>query len=285
MTSLLIDSHGDVWSSKSREVRSAYDSPYSGGEFSTYAIKNLGFIHVYTFGTSCQVSFRPNVVSRTAIAACLEWTRRQGFVRYVLDLRNCDARMDLLASHADLAKAIERVVSQQQSIAATDFLAEPQGKVLPPPIVNLLDALRDRPFDLSNLDQTRMLSVLVKETFGNRYLIARADENRSKLVFDKIGDGLFSPFADWRGSAIGTAIEALPDPAFGEWAANTYNRAIDEQTPIFDTVDAVVCWPRLGRVRLRYKRSVLPFVDSSGTPMLITGSVADTSIDLRIKSA
>ena len=55
MSLLLIDDQGEIWDGQSRKLRQSFGSPYSGGEFSDYAVANLGFVALNVYGGSCQV--------------------------------------------------------------------------------------------------------------------------------------------------------------------------------------------------------------------------------------
>ena len=66
MALLLIDDQGHLWDGASRTLRASFDSPYSGGEFSDYAVTNLGFVAANAYGGSCQIRLRPNFVTDAA---------------------------------------------------------------------------------------------------------------------------------------------------------------------------------------------------------------------------
>ena len=281
MSAILIDSHGDVWGSKSRAVREIYDSPYSGDEFSTYAVNNLGFVYIYQFGASCHLQLRPDFVTDRALAACAEWIHTCACRRYVFALHD-STRLDLFTSKTDLLARIEVTIAGARRSTNRDFIVQAQPLVASSPSADLCQALRECPFDLANDRERKQLCGLISSVFGNRFIFAKVDDSMSKVVFEDIGQELFSPFEDWRRSAIGAPIQQLPDPAYGQWALQTYSEILRSQTPASDKVDAIVRWPGIGRARLRYNRTIVPFNDSSGTPMLISGSVADPTVDLRV---
>ena len=84
MSLQLIDDQGQVWDGSSRQLRHAYDSPYSGGEFSDYAVVNLGFIATNVYGHSAQVRLRPTFTADAAYDALYRWLLSRRFDRVVI---------------------------------------------------------------------------------------------------------------------------------------------------------------------------------------------------------
>jgi len=285
MSSLLIDSGGELWGADSRAVRTAFDSPFSGGEFTRYAVRNLGFIGVHAFGNSCHLRLRPEFVSKEALQTFYTWMKSRQFERYVLSLTNDEETMELHRSLSDVFRAVETAVLTSRRAQAGDFLAEPSRETLAPPIVTLLEALRENPLRRDDPEGAAELERLIRKTFGNRFVIVGTDGEKSKLTFGGIGEELFSPYQEWRSQAIGAPVARLPDPSYGAWVETSYRRALQTQEALSERVDAIVRWPHLGRARMRYTRIILPFKDPSGAPMLISGTRDDRSIDLRIRSA
>lgn len=285
MNAFLIDSHGDLWSANSRDVRHAYDSPYSGGEFTAYAIRNLGFIGLHEFGASCHLKLNAAFVTEKALEACFQRVTARPSARYILSLQENGDRLDLFSSLADLFRSIECAVLRAKRAKLGDYLSAPIAQPQRPAIARLHEALRQAPVDFSDPERMSGLTRLIGAAFGNRFVIARASPERSTLTFDRIGDDLFTPYSEWRARAHGLPVSALPDPTYGEWVARSYYEALESQTALSERIDAIVRWPHAGKMRMRYRRVILPFVGASGAPQLISGTVDDVNIDLRIKSA
>lgn len=77
-------------------------------------------------------------------------------------------------------------------------------------------------------------------------------------------------------------MEEQPDRAYGRWVVDAYYDAVQSTAPRLDQVDAIVSWPQEGRLRMRYKRLIVPIRVSDQEVYLLGGSVVDDRIDLRV---
>lgn len=84
MSLQLINTQGQVWDGSSRLLHDAYDTPYSGGEFSEYAVINLGFLAINVYGYSAQVRLRPNFTADAAFDSLYRCLRSRPFDRIVM---------------------------------------------------------------------------------------------------------------------------------------------------------------------------------------------------------
>ena len=283
MTTAIIDKHGRMWSAHSREIRLACDSPYSGWEFSNYSINNLGFIGIHEMLSSCQVKLRPELVGQASIRALADWLVKKSFSRFVLSLHCVDGPLEFFTSRWRLLERIESAIEATRNGSCGNYLAELDPAGRRPAVVALLDLLRQNPPDLSDAQATLDLSARVREVFTSRFVIAKANPSGRDIVFNTISDELFDSFVNWRSiSAIGLPVADLPDKGYGEWVQQSYENAMTTQEMVCEKVDVIVSMERMGRMRYRYSRTLLPFNDASGTPMLVSGSIDDKRIDLRI---
>ncbi len=99
MSLLLIDDLGKVWQGESRQLRVAFDSPYSGGEFTEYAVKNLGFIAIDFYGSSAQLRMRPNFLGEKTVASARHWLQSAKVQRVALTTFEGGWRNELVRSH------------------------------------------------------------------------------------------------------------------------------------------------------------------------------------------
>jgi hypothetical protein len=281
MLLLLIDDQGELWRGDSRRLREAFDSPYSGGEFVEYAIKNLGFIAINVFGDSCQARLRPGFVSERAAKSLLEWLDHTRVERMVVSIFEKDWQSELLRA-ADVPSRIERIVSQRQTARPEDCLARDLNisAIANRPL--LRDIFEAWPHVVEQYAPEAILTLL-RGIFDNRFVIVKIPTGSNNLVFHELGEGLlFSAYETWRCCAIGAPIEEQPDRNFGRWVAQTYRTAAAEALPRIEAIDAIMRWPHSGRSRHRYKRVLFPFSGSSSPKFLVGGTIVDHSIDLRI---
>jgi hypothetical protein len=277
----LIDDQGQVWDGGSRQLRHAYDSPYSGGEFSDYAVVNLGFIATNVYGQSAQVRLRPSFTADAAYDALYRWLLSRRFERIVLTWLDNGWRNEMLRSNQAALIRLDDLIEEAKRQRPDEFLSRKlEGPSLRDP-QNMQELFRQWPNLAANLNEGEIRRIL-EPLLGHRYVVVRGQRNADEMVFSEFGGGIFANYDVWRSCAIGAPIEEQPDRLYGRWVANAYKEAIQTNSPRLDQVDAIVCWPREGRLRMRYQRLIVPIKVSSQEVHLLGGSVVDDRIDLRV---
>ncbi len=87
----------------------------------------------------------------------------------------------------------------------------------------------------------------------------------------------------WLGRTVGHRVEDQPDYAYGKWLAEVYGKVVATRAPSLDDVDAVITWPQQPRISYRYRRLVMPFESKRDSTLLLSATVIDPAIDLRVK--
>lgn len=263
-------------------MRSAFDSPFSGGEFSTYAVTNLGFIAINLYGSSSQIRLRPSMVGEATYAALRRWLGNSRSERVVLSWFDENWSIELLRAGTQLLQRMDEIVASSQRIKPHDFISQ---KLSVPQINSnaLLNQIVTNWQSYKTPGGQRELMQMLEKALGNRYVVVKPDQTDNKIVFDEFGGGLYADFDVWRACAVGAPIEEQPDRQFGRWVAEAYTDALRSGEPRIDDVDAIVRWPHKGRTRLRYKRIILPVPGQNSTDArLIGGSIIDNRVDLRV---
>jgi hypothetical protein len=124
MSLLLIDDQGQFWRGESRQLRAAYDSPYSGGEFVEYAVKNLGFVAINVYGASCQLRLRPNFIGIRVVEALRDWLSATKIERVVLTTFETGWKDEFVPA-ARIHSRLETLVESEKTEQLPDFLATP----------------------------------------------------------------------------------------------------------------------------------------------------------------
>ena len=78
-------------------------------------------------------------------------------------------------------------------------------------------------------------------------------------------------------------MEDQPDYAYGKWLTEVYGNVVARRAPSLDDVDAVITWPQQPRISYRYRRLVMPFQSKRDSTLLLSATVIDPTIDLRVK--
>ncbi len=282
MSLQLIDDQGQVWDGSSRQLRHAYDSPYSGGEFSDYAVVNLGFIATNVYGQSAQIRLRPSFTADAAYDALYRWLLNRRFERVVLTWLDSTWQNEMLRSNQAALIRLDDLIEQAKRQRPEDFMST----LIPGDEVS-------RDVTLKKLFQTWKLSTrdnrpetvrtAINSILGNRYAIVQQDHMNNRLLYKELGDGLFTSYDTWRTCAVGAPMEEMPDRAYGRWVKGCYSDVLSTMEPTVEKVDAIVHWPHSGRTRMRYRRLILPLALSDGSRIVVGGSLVDDRIDLRFR--
>lgn len=281
---LLIDDQGETWDGSSRQLRLAFDSPFSGGEFVDYAVLNLGFIATNVFGKAVQIRLRPLLTTDGAVSGLKELLQRHRFERVVISSYDGEWSNELIGSVPAAIARLNETLSESRLALSGDFLTTKVGPKDIPTDTAIGQIVRHWP-RLSQQAGPHVLMDLLRAALGDRYVKVKMSSTGEKVVFHEIGNGLYGNYDTWRACAVGAPIEEQPDRQFGRWVASTYSEVLKSQEPVLENVDAIVRWPHAGRTRLRYKRFILPLPMESGSdvPMALGGSLLDNFVDLRIR--
>lgn len=282
MSLQLIDDQGQVWDGSSRQLRHAYDSPYSGGEFSDYAVVNLGFIATNVYGHSAQVRLRPNFTADAALDSLYRWLMSRRFDRVVLTwlgdtwhnemLRSNQAALIRLDDLIEVAKRHRPEDFLSTTIAADEIQRDPK-------LLSVVERWQRVTMDR----HTSEVHTAINALLGNRYIICQEESAGKRLYYKELGEGLFTDYDTWRTCAVGAPMEEMPDRTYGRWATSCYLDALRDMEPKIEKVDAIVHWPHSGRTRMRYQRLILPLALSDGSRIVVGGSLVDDRIDLRFR--
>jgi len=283
MSVRLIDDQGQDWSANSRQIREAFDSPYSGGEFVDYAVANLGFAAVNDYGSSYQIRLRPSLIGEKCFRVLTEWLRLAKSERVVLSWYGTDWSYELFRTPVAAASRIEQLVRSSRTSKQEDFLSRKVSTHELHPTSPLGHLIRNWSAYSAPSSRDTLVN-LMRSTLGERYVIVRKNDNDGRISFQQFGRDLFSKYETWRSCAVGAPIEEQPDRVYGRWIASTYGEAFESEGPVVTDVDAIVRWPHAGRARMRYRRVLVPLRTTSGPPLLLGGPIFDNRIDLRLNA-
>lgn len=281
----LFDDLGTHWDGGSPRLRNSFGSPVSNEEFSTYVVKNMGFIAVHGYGRSCEIRLRPNIVSPAAFAALRQHLKVRVFDRIVTAQFDSDWVYGLHASKDAALAKIETMLAASSKPRPGDYLVRSISKGDLPRNTPFHDALHSLIENWAMLSQSvhrEGLSNIIKQSLQGRYHLMVSDDGSDSLAYREIGDGFVSYSESWVAQAIGKAIEEHEDKAYGSWIASYCREAMKSNAPVLCDVDAIMNTRKLGRARVRYKRLFLPTRGIGGGAWLLTSSVLDPTIDLRV---
>lgn len=279
MTNLLIDDAGQFWDGASARVREAFSSPYSGDEFSDYVVRNLGFIAVNQFGSSVQVRLHPLRATTKALAGLVDWVEKRRLPRIALAWYSGSWRYELLTT-SDLLWRVDKLVKAAREPAPDAILTKLSDLGELPGMGSLQVLMQHMPKVVGPTQQQALLN-LVRRSLDDRYLLADWKSDQQRLVFSEFGSRIFLQQLPWKERTVGKPVEDQPDPTYGQFAMKSYEQALKDGKPRFESVDAIVNWAD-GRRRLRYRRLIIPFRREAGGLAVLCGSLQDDRVDLRV---
>jgi hypothetical protein len=283
---LIFDDLGNLWDGGSPHLRNAFGSTASDEEFSTYVVKNMGFIAIHRYGRSCEIRLRPDIVTPPAFAAFKAWVGERTFERIVTACFSNDWAYGLHIAQDKAVAKLEATVAAARSARPSDYLTRALTKDELPkttPLHMALHSLIENWPMLSQSVHRDGLSNIIKNSLQGRYHVMRAASGGRELTFGEIGTGFVSYSDDWRQQVIGRSIAQHEDQSYGSWVAKCCHEAMSAGRPTICDVDAIMSTPRLGRARLRYKRLFLPSRGMGGGTWMLTSSILDPTIDLRVE--
>jgi hypothetical protein len=279
MQTIVLDDQGRSWDARSPTLRRFLRCPLPDFDFLTYLIDNLGFVAVTKTGPhAVRIQMRPEVASQTSLAAAL-YCIADMELDYIIISHPSETRVHrLFRSVAQVVTYIAEqiaaghqqgaltLVSQERPIAQ---LANTEG-----PLASLLAhwVSSDHLYD-----STKLAGTLIG-ALHERFVVVESTDDR--LTIADVGAGFESYGQAWQEHARGLRLEEQPDYDYGCWVQGMYRHVRDTEMPRLDDVDVTIRRPdRNDRVRIRYRRLILPFKHGMHT-RLLGASVVDQTLDL-----
>jgi hypothetical protein len=279
----LFDDKGELWDGRSRELADVLDASLSSEDLRKYVVRNLGFIAITENSGSLRLQLRPAVVSQMALSGLLYWMHDRAVDRVLISYLDGEWSHELVASREE---AVRRLLARTTFLPADrhgDFLSQPRtlhDLTDTSPLRAVLSAWAECN---GVYDQERLLPVLQKATNG-RFFLVEATTSSPAIMIRDIGTGFTRDAGYWLGRTVGHRVEDQPDYAYGKWLAEIYGKVATSRAPSLDDVDAVITWPQQPRISYRYRRLVVPFGTRTDSTLLLSATLIDPAIDLRVKS-
>ena len=280
----VFDDQGEMWDAKSRRLAEVLQASLTGEELLTYVIRNLGFVAVSESGGSVRLRLRPKVVSQAALGALLYWLHDQHIDRMLLSFLDNEWTHELVGSRQEAARRLLARVHFKPEDRDGDFL----NKQLPLqelPGASPLRALLDVWSDHSGRFDGERIYPLLDKALNGRFVLFEANASSPTVYVKDVGQGLGRSGGYWLTRSKGLRVEDQPDYAYGKWVAEAYRDVLASREPLLDDVDAVITWPQQPRVSYRYRRLIVPFEGASASTLLLSATVIDPDISLRVKSS
>lgn len=282
MHTVLFDDKGDLWNAKARSLAEALGASLSADELAKYAVRNLGFIAAAEQEDSVSLRLRPAVVSPTALGALMYWLHDRPIARVLLSFLDDEWTHELIASREEAVRRLLARVSMKSEGREGDFLSQllPLHDLQPDsPLRALLEAWAE----CSGKYDPERLHAVIEQALNGRFVLFEAPAGSPSVYVKEVGRGLGQSGGYWLSRTKGLRVEDQPDYAYGMWVAQAYREVLKTHSPRLDNVDAVVSFPQQPRKSYRYRRLVVPFEGNSSSTLVLSATVIDPRISLRIK--
>jgi hypothetical protein len=280
MQTIILDDHGRGWDAQSPTLRSFLHCPLPDFDFLAYLIENLGFVAVTKVAASAaRIRFRPETVSQASIAAALYCVADMELERIIIS--HPDSFVDrLFPNFAEAVAYITEQLAARDRQPSSAFKSREQAIELLANTTGPLSSLLQKWMHSKQVYNSATLATTLVETLNARFMVVEPVNGRLTIV--DVGSGFESFGKSWQENARGLPIEEQQDYDYGRWAQGMYRSVLETRRPRLDEVDATIRRPhRNDRVRVRYRRLILPFTcERRGATCLLGASVVDRSIDL-----
>lgn len=282
MQTLLFDDKGELWDAKSRKLADELQASLPSDELQKYVVRNLGFIAVTDNNGSLRLSLRPAVVSQMALSALLYWMYDRTIERVLISSLDSDWSHELVRTRDEAVRRLLMRARRDGEDRHGDFLNQqrplhdlPQGS----PLRAVLNAWTE----CDGVYDRERLHPMLQRAINGRFFLVEAFPSAPSLLIREVGDGYTGDARYWLSRSKGLRVEDQPDHAYGQWVTTHYRQVVNARAPSLQDVDAVITWPQQPRIGYRYRRLVVPFTTGGDSTLLLSATVIDPAIDLRVK--
>jgi hypothetical protein len=275
-TTTIIDAEGKVWDGLSSSLRTKLGYPLAGPLLLDLAVKNKGFVVLRRLGPrSLEIRQRPSLVKPIALLTAVQWLTDHDWDRIVLTSWLDRWQTSLMGDLSDAVHYLMGLVAAGQSTRQRDFEAhrhDPSIIATDQAFARIQDAWRAR----RGLNDRGLIEVVTEASCG-RFLEVVPHNDASRLVLGTVGNGYSLYGQAWKSLAVGGRFEDMPDYEYAQWAARGYRDVFRTGKPIFEDITAIIQLHQSGRMRLTYRRVILPIGDSEH-PARLLGATLDQRV-------
>jgi hypothetical protein len=274
----LIDENGDFWPLQASELRARLSVNLSGDSLIDYLLMNLGWIEISTGPGRSSVRCRPRVVTDRGLASLLYVLFDAASPRILLSVFGAEWQHSM---HRTVQGVSTIIGCMQASGAAAQAGASRAllNRQIAPQSSPLFSAYAAVVGKLEGAQRLSDIRAPLDTAFSGRWCVCHVED--LNVIVDHVGNGftLFNPA--WHQQAIGASLDRYADAAYGAWIASQRLEIATSRKTMFDQVDAIVNFPRLGETRLRYARATFPVALADGTQYVVSAAASDSAINLR----
>lgn len=284
MSTHLITDTGELHAADSQSLRLQLNSVRPDFEFVAYTVRNLGFIAYRRIGAAYRLWLRPEVVSKVALAALYQELAQARPERVVMSRVEGQGQDELVGDWNRAVRRIDTCVAEAQDGIAHAYWHMPRDPLRlrqDDPLAAFFGRWRERGGAIEAGDVRAVLG----EALYPRHIQVESRRPDGAMVIRSVGGGFVSYSPSWSAGASGLTIDHQPDYYYGKWVGELYKEAFAHREPVLHDMDVIVVHPGQGRrSRVCYRRLMVPIHRKDGVLRMLSASVLDDGIDLRVKA-
>ena len=275
----IIDETGRIWGLGDGLIERHLRTTLTGTALANYVVENLGWIEIGRPDDAITIRCRPALVSGRALGCLLYCLHDGAPSRYSLSVLGSVWQHTILRSKSEVATIITGMAQVSpiagSAAAETRFIRKEIDPLFSPLSASATE-LQVRSRAARHVDE---LTPSMQHIFKGKWCICHVEE--SDVIMDRVGSG-YTPFNPrWLQCATGLSLDRYADRKYGAWITSMREEVGRKRKAVFDNVDAIVEFPRLGPTRLRYARCTVPIQLKTGAQFVVSASRSDSSINLR----
>lgn len=283
MSDIVIDDSGQRWAAGDAGWRIPLRNSLSPSALVTFAVSNLGYVHIRQTQRAAVIAYRSETVSPVALTELHYWLFDNRHLPIVLNDVAAPDRPALLHERKQILAALDDVL--RQAAARPRWFADrllSRRVEAPQAFDRACKAMRALAAEIADFTRHRELLTAL---LGDRFTLLEVQEADGCMPIVDLGDG-FRHFDDaWYRRARGRQLREFTDPAYGDWVTQAHEEARNNDTALVHEIDALVRTSTSGDVHRTYTRLILPLRAIGGRRFLISSSDTVSHVDLRCRRA
>ncbi len=284
----LIDDLGQPWDTAQpaevERLRARFDIAANTSVPVPYGTRTSGCIWIERTPRLVRITFNPETVRPAAAVkagALLRGARPDFPTRTAFCLALIDSRIsDVLVSeiYASLEQCLNRLtflIGESAADGQLNYTDRFEAKSLKlalarktPPFARLLESWRERQ---GVVDLEATLPVWRTELEDRFTLLEKLPLDRG-YAFIEMGKALRISWQSFAPRLNGAGLLGMPDARYARWASEPYDGILASGRPIYQQVTALMFWPDTGFVERRYRRLLVPWIDTTGRRLMLSAS-------------
>lgn len=285
-TACLIDDEGQAWDAASSAAAERLRARFAiAGETrvtAPYGPRTSGCLWIERTPRLVRIIFNPETVRPAALARADALLRkaRPGFASQtafclcLIDSRTSDVLVsEIYASLDQCLNRLKFLIGENGADGDPSYADRFDAKMLTlalarktPPLERLLEFWH---VQQGVVDVEAILPVWRSELEDRFTLLEKMPQQRGYAIIE-IGKALRISWHAFVPRLNGAGLLGMPDARYARWASEPFDGILASGRPIFQQVTALMFWPDTGFVERRYRRLLVPWIDTAGRRLILS---------------